>query len=45
MSTHPTRCDHRLNGGPLVCTRPSAEHEPGHGCTYESTSCGDAEPA
>lgn len=31
------RCDHRLAEGPLVCTRLEA-HEPGHGCTYQSTS-------
>ncbi len=32
-----TSCTHRLAGGPLVCTRVTP-HEPGHGCTYESTS-------
>jgi hypothetical protein len=40
----PTRCDHQLAGGPLVCTNPRP-HAPGHGCTYESTSHVDAEPA
>lgn len=30
-------CDNRLAGGPLVCTNVDP-HEPGHGCTYLSTS-------
>ena len=38
------RCDHQLAGGVLTCTRPDP-HQPGHGCTYESTSWADAEPA
>ena len=30
-------CTHHLAGGPLICTNPHP-HEPGHGCTYTSTS-------
>lgn len=43
MSARKGRCAHELADGPLVCTRPDP-HQPGHGCTYESTSAGDAEP-
>lgn len=30
-------CDHHLAEGPLECRRDD-DHEPGHGCQYESTS-------
>lgn len=35
-----TSCPNHPFGDPegLACTRDAAEHEPGHGCTYESTS-------
>lgn len=33
-------CTHRLADGPLVCSR-TDDHEPGHGCTYESTTVRD----
>lgn len=35
MSDEP--CTHRLADGPLACTR-ADQHEPGHGCVYQSTS-------